>query len=430
MSVEIHNSPEPVDISEIESIVDKMPIDKQSISQERLNLVNRERTSVFPWRGQFSPELVETLLDKYDAKTSSLVLDPFVGSGSTLFEAGRKGISCFGSEINPAAFEMARTACFINLDSKSRESHILEAELIVRKLSSQIEDRVLFSEKKSNSDIVESVLSESLTNPLVYNIVVNTLIRYAILRKNVKINRLWRAFSVHKDIIRKLPYSKNSINVFHNDARLLPLENETIDLIVTSPPYINVFNYHQNYRQTMELVKWDLLKIAKSEIGSNRKHRANRYLTVIQYAIDMLEALCEMKRVTRKDGRIIIVVGRESKIRNVSFQNYKIIAMLAIGGAGLNLVSRQERKFVTRFGDSICEDLLHFIPSDNSANLGASFARKIGVKFLEIAKTSAQASVKEDIISAINTSEKVEASPRFIEQNSKIEEENKQNAPN
>ena len=171
----------------------------------------------------------------------------------------------------------------------------------------------------------------------------------------------------------------------------------------------------------MELMNWNILSVAKSEIGSNRKHRGNRYLTVIQYSIDMFQSLIEMRRVIRNNGRIIMVVGRESKIRSVSFENYKIIASLAMGGAGLDLVLRQERKFVTRFGEPIYEDLLHFTPAKKDVNISTNFSREIGVHFLKKAMTYAPFSVQKDIISAINRSKEVLASPLFLEQNSKKE---------
>jgi hypothetical protein len=64
------------------------------------------------------------------------------------------------------------------------------------------------------------------------------------------------------------------------------------ELIVTSPPYINVFNYHQNHRAILELLGFDLAATsAASELGSNRKNRGNRFRTVIQYALDMEAAL-------------------------------------------------------------------------------------------------------------------------------------------
>ena len=48
---------------------------------------------------------------------------------------------------------------------------------------------------------------------------------------------------------------------------------------------------HQNHRAILELLGFDLLHVAASEIGSNRKNRGNRFRTVIQYALDMEASL-------------------------------------------------------------------------------------------------------------------------------------------
>ena len=111
---------------------DHFPIDHSSIPQARLDLVNRYRTSLFPWRGQFSPGFIELMLTEY-TNSDSVIADPFVGSGTSLFEAARKSLTCFGAEINPAAVLMARTVCFTNLNLPERESYIRAAQAIIEK---------------------------------------------------------------------------------------------------------------------------------------------------------------------------------------------------------------------------------------------------------------------------------------------------------
>ena len=76
---------------------DGVPLDSKTISQEHLNIDNKKRTNPFPWSGQFSPQLIEVLLRAY-APAGALVLDPFLGSGTVLYEAGRLGLAAFGSE--------------------------------------------------------------------------------------------------------------------------------------------------------------------------------------------------------------------------------------------------------------------------------------------------------------------------------------------
>ncbi|OQY56938.1 MAG: hypothetical protein DRR08_04130 [Candidatus Parabeggiatoa sp. nov. 2] len=86
-------------------------------------------------------------------------------------------------------------------------------------------------------------------------------------------------------------------------------------MIFTSPPYINVFNYHQNYRAIIESLNIDILRVAQSEFGANRKHRSNRFKTVVQYCLDMSKAIESFWLALKPAGKMILVMGRESKVR-------------------------------------------------------------------------------------------------------------------
>ena len=86
-------------------------------------------------------------------------------------------------------------------------------------------------------------------------------------------------------------------------------------VLFSALPYINVHNYHQKYRRSAEALYWNALAVARSDIGSNRQNRANRFLTVVQYTLDMSLALREMARVARRGARLILVLGRESSVR-------------------------------------------------------------------------------------------------------------------
>ncbi|MFZ1026563.1 MAG: methyltransferase [Limnoraphis robusta] len=157
-----------------------------------------------------------------------------------------------------------------------------------------------------------------------------------------------------------LPYSEKLIRVCLSDARSLPLPDKTIDFVVTSPPYINVFNYHQNYRKSAEILGWDILKIAKSEMGSNRANRSNRFYTVVQYCLDMADTFKELSRVTKDDARIIFVIGHESNVLGVPFYNADIIEKIAVKTGLFRTVLRQNREFKNKFGKMIREDILNF----------------------------------------------------------------------
>lgn len=415
------NIPNRDDFGKILQKIEHFHIDKKTFPQNNLDLANKKRTSLFPWRGQFSPGLIELLLNTY-SKSHYTVFDPFAGSGTTLFEAARKYLSCIGTEIIPSAFEMSSTIHYVNLNKNEREKYIQQTKPIFeRYLPSMSKYNLLSNNTGKNvvladTEVYKKIINDSNINPYVHNIAVNTIMRFfpSNKKKNYPLSKkLLDAFKQHSTIIRSLPFNNKPCKMYHCDARNVPLDSNEIDIIITSPPYINVFNYHQNCRSAMELADWDLLKIAKSEIGANRKHRGNRFLTVIQYSIDMLQAFIEMKRIMKNNAKIIMVIGRESKVRHVSFENYKIISAIAIGGAGFKLECRQERKFVNRFGQQIFEDILHFIPEKESISNPNDYARAVGIYFLQNALEKAEEYIKKDIDSAIENAYAVKASPMF-----------------
>lgn len=402
--------------------IDSVPYDRQSIPQENLDLANKFRTSLFPWRGQFSPELVELFLKQY-CQDASVILDPFAGSGTTLFEAARKGLTCYAAEINPSAIEMARSIHFVNLPLADRKSVIQKAVALAEECTHPF-TWDLFSYQNHEqppqqlfNDSIEAsfrtILQRAEEQPLVYNLLTNAIIRYMNHNPPRIETDFLRALQEHANVVKSLPYSKREYQVFHTDARSIPLPDASVDLIVTSPPYINVFNYHQNNRSAMELIGWDLLDIAKSEIGSNRKNRQNRFLTVVQYTLDMLDALKEMRRLLRSNGRAIIVVGRESNVRGLPFKNGLLVAAIALGGAGFHLETRQERNFKNKFGEIIYEDILHLVPVSEATIAGDDFARSLAIWSLLTASEGADEQVRNEALEAKERASIVQKSPVF-----------------
>jgi len=402
--------------------ISNTPYDRQSIPQDVLDLANKYRSSLFPWRGQFSPEFIEILLHTY-SRNDDTIFDPFVGSGTTLFEAVRKDMRSYGAEINPSAVAMAKTAELAPLPLDERKHAIQKALSIMKKyfrpttwdLFSYLEPEQYdpHTIETPVENRLKAMLQEAECKPIVHTILANAIIRYMDDGKPRTDADLFRGLEEHARIVEHIPFSQKQCAVFHADARCVPLPSSSINLIITSPPYINVFNYHQNHRPAMELFGWDMLEIAKSEIGSNRKHRQNRFLTVIQYALDMLDALKEMRRILRPGGRAILVVGRESSVRGVRFKNGMLVALLASGGAGFHLETLQERKFMNKFGEIIFEDILHLIPCENASMINDAFARSVAVWFLYQALNTSDEQVRDEILEAIERVHTVQRSPIF-----------------
>jgi hypothetical protein len=142
------------------------------------------------------------------------------------------------------------------------------------------------------------------------------------------------------------------------DARRLSVETASMDAVITSPPYINVFNYHQYYRPAAELLGWRPLEAASSEIGANRKHRVNRFLTVVQYCLDMSLCIDEFARTLRTGAPLIIILGRTSNVLGTAFRNGLIFRELLALSNNFGPVHSAHRVFTNRFGEQIFEDIL------------------------------------------------------------------------
>ena len=328
------------------------------IPKEKLDIVDKTRSNLFAWRGQFSPQLIETILNAY-CLSDSVILDPFSGSGTVLLEAGALELEAYGFEINPAAWILSKTYEFIN-DSKRKEHLDILRKLVDKEFPFRIFEHDEIKNFSKKLKIIRGELEQESKR------IFDALVILLDVENNQVTNELIQSkFFKVANLIENLPHSNKKINVGLSDARSLPLESDCIDFVVTSPPYINVFNYHQNYRRSAEILGWDLLKIAKSEIGSNRANRGNRFYTVVQYCLDMADTLRELSRVTRDEARIVFVVGHESNVLGVPFYNADIIEKIGVRANLFGKVLRQKREFKNKFGKVIREDLINFSNLNN-----------------------------------------------------------------
>jgi len=382
------------------------------LSQAELNIEDKSRTNLFAWRGQFSPQLVEAHLRAYGGE-GAMVLDPFMGSGTVLVEAARLGMSAVGCDVNPAACAMARLYQFVNVATAER-TRILDQAARQLHLLNDHADLPLFAEVSRNSRPPLSHRLQELargTEPLHSTIAEALAVTANLGAAKAEAKDIRRAWSALCATVEHLPHCSAPVRAYQADARLLPVEPGTGDLVFTSPPYINVFNYHQQYRPAVEALGYEVLGAAKSEIGSNRKHRGNRFLTVIQYCIDMAQVLLSISRACRAGARMILVVGRESAVRKTPFYNGEIVGKLAGRAVQISEVLRQERVFLNRFGQDIFEDIIHLVVPSAEVEVDEDEARAVAVEALKAARRDAPKESRADLDEAIERADTVTASP-------------------
>ncbi|HEV7399158.1 MAG TPA: DNA methyltransferase [Solirubrobacterales bacterium] len=347
-----------------------------------LSLGDRDRVSALPWRGQFSPLTVARLLDALVGEVD-LILDPFLGSGTVLLEAARRGHAAWGIDVNPAAVALSRCACLASLPKAERLDVVQAAK-----------------EMAFGDNSTERLSQEPIG------------IAHALAILADKMNSEEAALARVAELVGDLPEDQVDIQAFVGDARATGLGDESVSAILTSPPYINVFNYHQYGRPLTDGFAWPVLRAARSEIGSNRQNRGNRFRTVVQYSLDMALALAEMSRIMNAGGTAILVVGRESRVRGISFFNSDLIARIARDLGCFASRSRAERQFVNRYGDVIYEDILvlsNSSPSKSEQPAIEQIGRSHGLEAL--AEASARAGGHVEIEAAIGAAAEIDPSP-------------------
>lgn len=392
--------------------LDRFPLDQADIAPSVLNIEAKERSNFFPWNGQFSPQFVEAILSNY-ARRGQTVYDPFCGSGTVLGEAGRIGINAVGSELNPAAFLLSRVYTLMAVPYADRASLVGRLEASVAQITSGDGPSLAPSE---DLDVSKGLVSLTKRCRGHARILFEALVILSDFYKGATPVRVWRTWLKLKSVVLRLPFSSAEINVQLRDCRADNVSSAPVDIVLTSPPYINVYNYHQQYRASAEALGWNLLEVARSEFGSNRKHRGNRFLTVTQYCLDMAETLGALGGCLANNGRIVIVVGRESKVRGISFLNGELVARLAVEIHSHRLLLRQERVFTNRFGQRIFEDILHLRPATPGHRTidSGSGARRIAAEALRGAlRTTSTPDVQDDLEAAIASVTSVKGSPHF-----------------
>lgn len=382
-----------------------------SDDQSLLDIDQKTRTSVLPWRGQFSPQLVEYFIQK-NLPHSGVILDPFSGSGTVLYEAAALGHQAIARDINPAAIALAKASSVCAVPKPQRAIILEEVETLASKLKHQASQQDGALSVHLATEIFQSELSEFSSPDVVQAFLMSAFGD----NTELKIKAISRAVNTIQRLVLGAPETGQRLSVDVGDARDLGLAHDSIDYLITSPPYINVFNYHQNYRPIIQALGHTPLSAARAEIGANRKFRMNRFITVAQYCIDITLFFGEAARVLRDGAAMTIVMGRESKVRGVSFKNGALVAAISSDGLGGEIISWNERSFLNRFGATIYEDVLTIIPKKKPSDFIESVGRSVGIEALKAALDYAPEDRKHDIENAIIASHTVEPSPYVLKE--------------
>lgn len=306
------------------------------------------------YQGSFPPQLPAYFLDKHSGEA---VLDPFCGRGTVLLEAVLRGRTALGFDILPTARALAsvKVSCPTR-DEVLSEIAALRLDGTVPSLPDEFSD--LYHEqtwielcnlkKVVKSDAVTALAlgrmhghSSGFFSAFTFNAV--SVRPPALRRLREKHGGAIEYRDVRAILMRAakrfIPeaglYNDGSSGVGEADARALPLADGSIDVVITSPPFLDVIDYPD--------VNWVREWFVDSTAPSKSAPFVMRSKT--DYSAFLRDVLTELCRVVRPGGVIVFEVGpvkRETRMDALVQQ--AAVGLLKVEDVVVNEFARQDGK--------------------------------------------------------------------------------------
>lgn len=253
---------------------------------------------IYPYKGKFHPQMIRALMNVIQVKKGDLLLDPFVGSGTSVLEAQVLGIDALGIDVSPL--------CVLISKVKTQSTDVIEE---IQKYKDfylmHTKDSLPKDERVNNFYKVAEMMAHSDHSR-----------RGKSFEKSFfnDANKMAASVEDYANAIKKHKLKIGKTIIMEGDARKLPLENESIDGIITSPPYSIALNYVANDSHALSALGLDTDVITENFIGV----RGAGIKKFELYDEDMEKAYSEMFRVLKKGKYCVIIVG------NVTFQGQEV----------------------------------------------------------------------------------------------------------
>ena len=346
---------------------------------------------------KFIPQIPRFCLETY-SDVGDDVLDPFMGSGTTLLESFITGRDSYGIDIHP----LARLIAKVKITPVDPKGLVSSAENLLSSIRNDCGDnsawipeipnrehwfrprvlselatikkniwstrsgdhqdffKICFSSiirKVSNSDndsLIPEVTSFQKKLDAQGKNSYDALIRFENTVRNKLIDAadMWRLSKEVGEKFKKTP----KVSIIGNDARDIALDDSSIDLAVTSPPYASAVHYvsvHKLEMYWLGLIN-ETAGLDSRIVGTSRayvadygsweprtnlpelsniltelmsKDKKSAYV-VYKYFDEMRKSFDEVNRVLRRNGRYCMVVG-ENTFRRVRIPTYRVLAAVA-----------------------------------------------------------------------------------------------------
>ena len=340
---------------------------------------------------KFIPQLVEKLMDTYITNGTASINDPFMGCGTTIVSAISRGFHASGTDINRIAYLMtgakAKPICpdylkkkvndFLSqicppevesgLFSKNQvepyipEKHLEKINYWFTESARDELGKILAVIHKEDDSVIKSFLLVAFSHVLktcsIWSLSSTKPTRdfnkrstppYDAIKRHLL--KMLKGNSQFYDVVPSQIKNNlhNYLNIRIRSAKEQPVPNDSVDLIVTSSPYVTSYEYadlHQLSTLWLNLAG-DLKEYRKLFIGTSYKHYENRSLKsqialkivsemeerntkkakeIEAFFIDMQEVFDESFRILKQGGRCCYVIGN-TKLRGVDILNAEAFA--------------------------------------------------------------------------------------------------------
>lgn len=340
--------------SEVKINVDSLPCD---IREDAIYVINQPNPNsfthnLFKYPCKFIPEIprwaMRTFLDNSTVKKT--VLDPFAGSGTTLLEASLEGYDSIGAEIDEIAKMIIRVKT-----TKLSKKELLEASQITREILIRITNDKYAANEVTLPEInnLEHWFEEKNLNDMghIYyslNLLENMHVRdfllicMASIVKRVsnaddispkpyvsnKIKKIPPSVSkVFEDVVMKNISSMEKMEEcelapvsVEGDATHIAAKENSIDIAITSPPYINAFDYVR----TLRLENLWLRLSTEDELREKKKRYLGTESIKVKEEKEILEILDDSKLLKNYYEQILTVDERRALITKKFFEDMKV----------------------------------------------------------------------------------------------------------
>ena len=344
-------------------------------------------STIHPFPARMAPDIAQECFA--ECPDGSLVLDPMCGSGTVLRAAVEAGLDCTGVDIDPLAVLMSRVwvtpAVFSSLVGVANDV-VQRAKDLPSSQVEQVSDsetkqfiafwfaprqryqlRRLATVLREHSQAETDALTVALSRIIVSKEMMASLAR------DTSHSRPHRVatdnnFDVYRGFLKAASYVarrlapeniRGKANIVEGDARMLKkLTDDTFDLVVTSPPYLNAIDYLRGHKLTLVWLGYDLSSIRATRSASVGAEKVlaskagqvdiTRFITITttstftdrhlgwvrRYAVDMQAVFGELARVIKRSGTVVIVVGN-SFLRGAVVNNAELVTEIAQGSGFL-----------------------------------------------------------------------------------------------